>query len=109
MDELVQLIGKTYGIVGLLILAPLAACVFLFRENQKLHKEQLEGTSTAASEIKASNESALEAQKMRVTDAQNIAQKLLDTMTKQTETNKETNLVLNLLHGELGNRGNRKS
>jgi hypothetical protein len=102
--SVIELITKTYGLVGLLMLSPIMACIFLFRENQKLHKEQLDAMTTLANAIQTSNELALEAQKMRVTDAQSVAQKLLDAMMKQTETNKETNIVLNLLNQELSHR-----
>lgn len=88
MEEIITLIAKTYGLVGLLLAAPLVACVFLWRENKALHKEVV----TAKGE-------ATEAQKQRVADAQAVTGKLLEMTKEQASLNMETNVVLERLVG----------
>jgi hypothetical protein len=83
VEEIIQLVTKTYGLVGLLLVAPIVAVVYQWKQNNKLHAEV----------IKATQEST-EAQKQRVADAQAISNKLLDVVSEQSALNKETNIAL---------------
>lgn len=76
MEELLLLISKTYGLVGLFIVAPVGALVVVWRHNVKLQKD------------------LAEAQKLRVKDAQDINSKLIDIVREQTGLSTETNLAL---------------
>ena len=45
MEELIQLIAKTYGIVGMLLIAPLGAAIVLYldhRKAQAIHKKEID-------------------------------------------------------------------
>lgn len=94
MDEIIQLITKTYGIVGVLIIAPMAACVVLFRQNQELHKESVKKEESCTKNIESANERVIKAQEQRVTDAQNVANRLITMAGEQAALVKENNLAL---------------
>lgn len=72
MDELVQAITKTYGLVGLMIAAPYYLCWILLRMYREANKE------TAA------------VQQQRVADAQAISDKIIILVKEQTAMDTET-------------------
>jgi hypothetical protein len=76
MEEILQLILKTYGVVGLLIAAPFIAVVFLWKENKVLRKD-LESV-----------------QQKRVEDNKEVTKSVLEVAKEQSSLNKETNLLL---------------
>jgi len=76
MDELVQLIVKTYGIAGLIMLSPFLMLMYVWRHNQRL-----------AAEVSRVQES-------RVNDAKAISEKMLTMVEEQAGLNKETNIAL---------------
>lgn len=76
MDELIQLVAKTYGIAGLIMLSPFVAVVFLWKHNIAL-QNKLETS-----------------QEKRIKDAQAVADKLITVATTQSSLSKETNMAL---------------
>ena len=97
MEELLQLIAKTYGMVGILILAPLVALVYVWRQNLKLHEEVVTATQQAT-----------KATEQRVTDAQQITTKIIALVEEQAGLNKETNIALDQVRELLMNITTRK-
>lgn len=87
MDEILLLVYKTYGLVGIILFAPAVACVFLWRENKALHRE-------AAKQLQAANDRVSAALHQRVVDAQAITNKLVEIVSEQASVNKETNMAL---------------
>ena len=47
MEDLFQLVLKSYGIVGVMLLLPVAACVVLWKQNLALHAEVVAQSSVA--------------------------------------------------------------
>ena len=86
MKELILLVQKTYGLVGLLILAPFIAVVYLFKQNVALHGD-----------VGKAMEKTTAAQEQRVNDAQAINLKLLDVMKEQSSLNTEANTAMERL------------
>lgn len=84
MEELVQLVVKTYGLVGLFLLAPMVAIVYLWRRNMKLDADM--------SRI----------QELRVTDAKSVSEKMMEIVVEQAGLNKETNIALDQVRELLG-------
>lgn len=84
MEELIQLVIKSYGIVGLFLLAPLIAIVYLWRRNNKL--------DTDMSRI----------QELRVEDAKSVSAKMMEIVVEQAGLNKETNIALDQVRELLG-------
>jgi hypothetical protein len=76
MEELLLLIQKTYGLIGIFLLMPVLGLIAVWRQNIKLQKD------------------VAEAQKLRVKDAQDINAKLIDIVREQTGLSTETNLAL---------------
>ena len=83
MEDLLQLVLKSYGLVGVMLLLPVAACVVLWRQNLALHAEVVSQSNVA-----------LDAQKQRSLDQERMTEKLLDVIKEQTELNTEINGVL---------------
>lgn len=79
MPELVDLFVKTYGIIGLVFLAPYVAAVYLWKDNRALHKE-----------VVAKTELASAVQALRVEDAKQISEKLIEIVSENTSQARET-------------------
>lgn len=94
MDELVTLIAKTYGLVGLLIIFPFVACYLLWRENKRITHIVEKNSDETAKRVQECNDKIVEAQKQRVVDAQAITNKLVEIVSEQSALNKETSLSL---------------
>lgn len=82
MDEVIQLIAKTYGIVGVLILSPLVALGYVWRHNVK----QAEENSAMQKELGAA---LAKVQESRVADAKAISDKLLSVLEEQARLNQD--------------------
>jgi hypothetical protein len=76
VNEIIELILRTYGIVGLLIAAPFFAVIILWRENRRLHAE------------------TVHVQRCRVEDSQSVVSKLVDVVSEQSSLSRETNKAL---------------
>lgn len=83
MEELAQLILKTYGIAGLLLLTPLIAVKLIWDHS----KEQ-------GRQLQAANERVNETHAKRVDDAKQIADRLMGMVQEHAELSKETNMAL---------------
>jgi single-stranded DNA-specific DHH superfamily exonuclease len=80
MEDLAQLVIKTYGIAGLIMISPFIAVVFLWRHCVSQAKEQ-------AAEISRINE-------QRVAELKATTEKLVALISEQSALNKETNMAL---------------
>lgn len=78
-----MLVQKTYGLIGVFLVAPMAAFVMVWRDNIKLRTEA----------NKAKN-AEIDAHKLRVKDAQEVNVKLVDVIKEQNAMNSETNIAL---------------
>lgn len=87
MEEVLLLVYKTYGMVGVILLAPAVACIFLWRENKNLNNAHIR-------QLQAANDKVAAAINQRVVDAQAITNKLVEIVSEQAAVNKETNLAL---------------
>ena len=94
MEEIFLLFYKTYGLIGLIILAPFVACFYLWRENKNLH-------SVHVRQLQSANDRVASALQQRVVDAQAITNKLVEIVSEQAAVNKETNLALDRLENKL--------
>lgn len=106
MDKIIQLTLETYGISGMVMLSPLLAVVYLWRENQSLtqkHSDELaklnaSRVSDSQKCVSCPNVAALnEIQNQRVKDAQQIGNKLIQVMSEQSALNQQTNSALEQL------------
>lgn len=97
MEELLALILKTYGVAGLLIVAPIIACVFLWRGNNAL---QLQVIAQAAL-VSAAEKDRGDDQSKRVADTERMAERLLLVVKEQTALGVEQNSMLERLVGSV--------
>jgi hypothetical protein len=94
MDEIIQLIAKTYGVVGIIILSPMISTIYLWKENSKLHAEALAMAAKHADRLDETGTRVTESQDKRIADAQGIMNRLMEMVSAQSALNKETNLTL---------------
>lgn len=83
MEEIIVLVQKSYGLLGVFLVLPLVAVIVVWRQNVKLQDKVLKA-----------HEDTTDAHKQRVKDAQEINVKLIDVLKEQTGLNIETNLAL---------------
>lgn len=93
MDELLTLVLKSYGIVGILILLPAAAAFVLWKQNKELHAEVVAQTSLALDAQKDRTKD----QQARVADVERLMEKVIEIVREQTALNTEINGVLSRL------------
>lgn len=87
MEELIQLIAKTYGIAGLIMLSPFIMLGYVWRSNVKLHDQ-------VATIQEQRNEAVSKVQEARVNDAKAMSEKMMVLIEEQAGLNKETNIAL---------------
>lgn len=87
MEELVQLIAKTYGIAGLIMVSPFVMLGYVWRSNVKLHDQ-------VAKIQEQRNDAVSKVQEARVNDAKAMSEKMLVLVEEQGGLNKETNIAL---------------
>jgi predicted sugar kinase len=83
VEELFQLIIKSYGLLGLVMLSPFVALKFMWSHAKDLQKD-----------LKAANERINETHSRRVEDSKEIADKLMEMIKEHAELSKETNIAL---------------
>jgi len=93
MDELLALVLKSYGIVGILILLPAAAAFVLWKQNKELHAEVVTQTNLALDVQKDRTKD----QQARVADVERLMEKVVEIVREQTALNTEINGVLSRL------------
>jgi hypothetical protein len=94
MGEVFDLFIKSYGIVGLVIISPVIAVVYLWRENQELHKQLREQAEAHAQRVDELGQRVVAAQEKRVDDSHKITTQLVEMISEHTGAQKETNLAL---------------
>lgn len=87
MDKIVELVMKSYGLVGFMLIAPLIGLAVLWRAYVKREDEHIKELSAAHGVVAATQEK-------RVIDAHSMAEKMMDLASEQSALNKETNLLL---------------
>jgi methyl-accepting chemotaxis protein len=93
LEELFQLILKTYGVAGVLILLPVLACIVLWGRVKEL-QTQLQEASVAAIDAQKAR---VADQNKRVEDTERMMGKLLEVVREQTSLNTEVKAVLERL------------
>jgi hypothetical protein len=101
MQEILELIAKTYGLVGVFLVLPLVSSVVLWRDNKSLRDENKRLHEDSARHIQECNNAVVDSQKQRVADAQAISAKLIEMVSEQASLNKETILSLDRISDSL--------
>jgi hypothetical protein len=83
VEELFNLIVKTYGLAGVLMMAPVVALVFIWKHAEKLQKK-----------LDTANDRVNEVHAKRVEDAKQVAEKLMAMVQEHGALSKETNIAL---------------
>jgi hypothetical protein len=101
VEEIIQLIVKTYGLAGVFLLLPLGMCILLWRDGKDLRKQLQTNYDDAARKIQTCNDRIIEAHKLRVQDSQAVSSQLILMVNEQTELNKDSVLALDKLGDRL--------
>lgn len=83
MEEFIQLISKTYGIAGLLLLSPTIAVIYLWRHLQKMEDR-----------YQAALDRVNDVHQKRVDDAKSVSETLIKIVQEHAELSKEINIAL---------------
>ena len=83
MEELFNLIVKTYGVAGVIMAAPVVLVKYLWDDNKKLRDS-----------LQAANDRVNETHAKRVEDAKEVAERLMTMVQEHSELSKETNIAL---------------
>lgn len=97
MEELLQLVLKTYGIAGVVMMSPLGAVVYLWKENKDLHNKISDLANDHADRIEEISTKVVAAQSQRVDDAHAVMEKFVTLVGETSEAMKETNIALSRL------------
>lgn len=87
MEELVQLVIKTYGIIGLVMLSPFVGIMVLWRYHVKMQDKNHKSNEELQNKLNELNQK-------RVDDSKAIIDKLLLVAGEQGALSKETNMAL---------------
>jgi len=90
MEELIQLITKTYGIVGLIMMSPFIGLVYVWRHSHKVQEDADKKNTELQLKINEVNEK-------RVSDFKEVSERLIKVISSSTSTSNETNLLLERL------------
>jgi len=94
MDELLQAIVKSYGIIGLFMLSPIVATVYLWRENVRLNSEMKALSAAQVSQVDQLGQRVVAIQDKRVEDSKGISEKLMMMVSTHAESAKEQTIAL---------------
>lgn len=105
MEELVQLIVKTYGIVGIILLTPTVGCVFLWRHyihKERLHSESEKQWSEKIEQLGKGHSEKIESlQQKRIDDVKALSDAVQKIATEQSGMNRETNMLMERINETL--------
>lgn len=87
MEELFQLVAKTWGIAGIILLTPTAGCVFLWRHYVAKEKEWRQAEKEWVKKLE-------DIHAKRVEDVKSLGEGLRAIAIEQSGLNKETNMAL---------------
>jgi hypothetical protein len=94
MDEIIHAIVKSYGIIGLLILSPFIATVYLWRDNLRLNRDLQTLAQKYTDSIDAMGQRVVAAQEKRVEDSKSISVQLMTMVGEHAAQAKEQTLAL---------------
>jgi hypothetical protein len=94
MESLVDAIVKSYGIIGLFMLAPIVAAVYLWKDNVRLNKALQELAQKYTDSIDGMGQRVVAAQEKRVEDSKSISVQLMSMVGEHAAQAKEQTLAL---------------
>ena len=83
MEHVIELVLKSYGVLGLILLSPMVAMKFLWDHNKNLQER-----------LQAANDKVVEISNKRTEDAKAIAEKLMEMSGEHAGLTTETNNAL---------------
>lgn len=94
MEEIIQAIIKSYGLIGLIMLSPFAAAVYLWKDNVRLNKALQELAQKYTDSIDSMGQRVVAAQEKRVEDSKGISVQLMSMVGEHAAQAKEQTLAL---------------
>jgi hypothetical protein len=89
MDELIQSITKSYGLIGVFMISPMVATVYLWADNKRLNKKLIDQAISFSQRVEEIGGRVVDAQTQRVKDAQSITDKMVGILVENTSHTKE--------------------
>lgn len=94
MDELVHAIVKSYGLIGVFMLSPVIATIYLWRDNIRLNNEMRALSAKYVEQVDSLGQRVVAVQDKRVDDSKSISDKLVALVTEHVAQAKEQTLAL---------------
>lgn len=94
MEELIQAVVKTYGLVGLFMISPVAATVYLWIENRRLNTKIQDMAEKYTTQVDAMGQRVVAAQEKRIEDSAKITTQLIEMVQESANTSKDTATAL---------------
>lgn len=94
MESLVDAIIKSYGLIGLIMMSPFIAAVYLWKDNVRLNKSLQELAQKYTDAIDGMGQRVVAAQEKRVDDSKGISVQLMAMVGEHSAQAKEQTLAL---------------
>jgi hypothetical protein len=94
MDELIQAVLKSYGLVGVFMVSPVAATVYLWLENRRLNTKMQDMSEKFSNQIDSMGQRVVAAQDKRIEDSARITTQLVQMVTESVGSAKDTAVAL---------------
>jgi hypothetical protein len=94
MEELVQAIFKSYGLIGLFMISPVVATVYLWIDNKRLNNKIQDQAEKFASQIDSMGQRVVATQDKRIDDSAKITSQLVQMVTESVGSAKDTAVAL---------------
>lgn len=94
MDELIQAVLKSYGLVGIFMVSPVAATVYLWLENRRLYNKMQDQAEKFAQQIDSMGQRVVATQDKRIDDSARITSQLVQMVTESVGSAKDTAVAL---------------
>lgn len=94
MDELLHAVIKSYGVIGLFMVSPIVAAVYLWRDNVRLNNDMKKMAQDFTEKIDEMGKRVVVIQDKRVEDSHNITSQLVEMIASHTASAKETVIAL---------------
>lgn len=94
MEELIQAVLKSYGLVGVFMVSPVAATVYLWRENTRLNNKLQDMAERFSTQMDSMGQRVVAAQEKRIEDSARITVQLIQMVSESVGSAKDTAVAL---------------
>ena len=94
MEDLIQAVVKSYGLVGVFMVSPVVSTVYLWIENRRLNTKMQDMAEKFTTQIDSMGQRVVAAQDKRIEDSARITTQLVQMVTESVGSAKDTAVAL---------------